>query len=39
MKPAPKSEAELLNRALDISGIGLRELADENQIQFQRPSS
>lgn len=32
MKPAPKSEAELLNRALDISGISLRELADELSI-------
>lgn len=32
MKPAPKSETELLNRALDISGISLRELADELSI-------
>lgn len=29
MKPAPKSESELLSRALDISGISLEELADE----------
>jgi DNA mismatch repair protein MutH len=32
MKPAPKSESELLNRALNISGLSLRELADELDI-------